>query len=439
MTTDETRLRTKLVGLAATPAPDDLVDKMLARDEFTVGSPRRPRVRLGGGRVLLVSAAVVAIVLGTTAIVLSNSGSHAPPVSPPVESATTESSGTGSTGTASTATAATTAAVTGAGQAVITSDFGPSPTSSRSSSAHTSGQPASEILVARGPFPALDVQQSHPCAGLPPVPRADLGLLAKGAVISKVAVCRTTSSYGAGHGLTTATISAGVDPISFKALTAQLTAGDRPAGPNTTCDRTRLELDFVVYLVDGHVLRPGAPTVGCTVPTTLTAILDAAVGGERSTSVLPDRLAVRGCRPGGEVSEPFSNATLGGDTFELPHSGKLSVCRYAYTSQTGYIRLDQIGSTSAELMTGDPVVASKECARSDVRAPSQSGFVAFVTPPQEPVTTNTLARSQTVLYVEIGGCHRMLSGDGMVMDWAPQRILDLIATTTMTQVPVVGG
>lgn len=373
----------------------------------------------------------MAIAVGTTAAVLANRGTPNPSVAPAAGSST-----------AATFTAATfTAATSTAARTVTQPTTVAAPPPPAASKAPVSTRPESAELVARGHFTALDVQQTHPCATQQAVPRAELRLLAKGVTISKVASCRIVTSYVTGHGVRSSTQINTVAPTDLPALTRELTAGDRPPGNAVACNRPRLELDFVVYLADGHVVRPGAPVDGCSVSGRLTNILQGAgfYSEQSDSTTLPDGVSTTGCRPGNAVAEPFSSAAPGGDTLGLPAGERLSVCWYSYDSATGSIRLTKVGSVTANLAGGDTVVPSKKCASSDVRAPAVGGFVAFVTPPQRPVTTRALAAVQTRLFVELGGCHRMLTGDGMVMDWAPQRIIDVIASTPTTTVPVTGG
>lgn len=441
MTTEESRLRDRLIALAGEAPPADLSQRILEREEFAPARrrPRRPTSwRAGGanGAVPLVAAAVVAIVVSTTAIVVANRGVPAGPPSPPAASSTASPAPTTSAATEPSAYSSRASAPASL------------PAQARSStvrSGHSDLAGSSAVLLARNTFPALDVQQTHPCARELPVPRADLGLLAGKVTIAKVVVCTNVSSYRPGHGLTTTTRLGGIDPANLPELAAELTAGDRPAGPNVACDRARLELDFVVYLKDGHVLRPGAPVDGCTVRGRLIEILRSADTSQDQSSsfLLPEKNTVTGCQPGAAVAEPFSSAALGGDTLGLPAKPAFSVCRYSYDTQSGRTHLvatgTVAGSVVSSLVAPRPVVPSATCAASDFRVVAEGGFLAVVMPPTRPLTTGSIAASEPVLFLELAGCHRLLSGDGSVVESAPPSLIAEIAASAIDPVPAASG
>ncbi len=167
MTTEESRMRDRLIALAGEAPPADLSQRILEREEFAPARrPRRPTSwRAGGanGAVPLVAAAVVAIVVSTTAIVVANRGAPAGPPSPPAASSTASPAPTTSAATEPSAYSSRASAPASL------------PAQARSSTVR-SGQSdlagSSAVLLARNAFPALDVQQTHPCARELPVPRA---------------------------------------------------------------------------------------------------------------------------------------------------------------------------------------------------------------------------------------------------------------------------
>jgi hypothetical protein len=447
MTTEESRLRDRLIALADEAAPPDLSQRILEREEFTPGRrwPRRPTSSRAGGAnraVLLVAAAVVAIVVGTTAIAVANRGA---PVGPPSPlGASSNASPIASASSAPATSAATEPSASSApASAPASLPAQPGPSTARSGSADRLG--SSAVLVARNAFPALDVQQTQPCARELPVPRADIGLLAGRPTISKAIVCTTASSYRGGHGLTTTIRGGGVDPADLPELAAELTAGDRLSGPDVACDRARLELDFVVYLNDGHVLRPGAPVDGCTVRARLIEILRSAHTSpdDSSSSLLPEKNAVTGCHPGAVVAEPFSSAPLGGDTLGLPTKPAFSVCRYSYDPQSGRTHLVATGTVAGKmvslLVAARPVAPSATCTASDFRAVAEGGFLAVVMPPTRPLTTGSIEAAEPVLFLELAGCHRLLSGDGTVVESAPPSLIAEIAASATDPVPAASG
>jgi len=453
MTTEESRLHDRLIALADEEPPLDLPQRILEREEFASGRrwPRRPtRWRAGGANraVLLVAAAVVAIVVGTTAIAVANRGAPAGPSRPAGASSTAAPTASPAPSPAPATSAATEPSAYSAPASLPASAPASLPAQARPSTVRTGrSEPAGSgaVLVARKAFPALDAQQTHPCAGELPVPRADLGLLAGNVTISKAIVCTTASSYRPGEGLTTTTRGGSVDPANLPELAAELTAGDRPAGPNVVCDRAPLVLDFVVYLQDGHVLRPGAPLDGCTVRGRLIAILRSADASpnESSRFLLPEKNAVTGCQPGAVVAEPFSSAALGGDTLGLPATSTFSVCRYSYDTQSGRTHLvatgTVAGSVVSSLVAAVPVVPSATCAESDFRAVAEGGFLAVALPPTKPLSTGSISASAPVLFLEFAGCHRLLSADGTVADTAvPSKIAE-IAAAANDPVPAASG
>jgi hypothetical protein len=440
MTTEESRMRDRLIALAGEAPPADLSQRILEREEFAPARrPRRPTSwRAGGanGAVPLVAAAVVAIVVSTTAIVVANRGAPAGPPSPPAASSTASPAPTTSAATEPSAYSSRASAPASL------------PAQARSSTVR-SGQSdlagSSAVLLARNAFPALDVQQTHPCARELPVPRADLGLLGGNVTIAKAIVCTTATSYRAGKGLTTTTRYGGVDPANLPELAAELTAGDRPAGPNVACDRARLVLDFVVYLQGGDVLRPGAPVDGCTVRGRLIEILRSADTSQDQSSsfLLPEKNAVTGCHPGAAVAEPFSSAPLGGDTLELPEKPAFSVCRYSYDTQSGRTHLvatgTVAGSVVSSLVGAGPVVPAGKCAAPDFRATAEGGFLAVVIPPTRPLSTGSTEAADPVLFLELAGCHRLLSGDGTVVAPASSDLIAEIAALATDPVPAASG
>jgi len=449
MTTEESRLHDRLIALADEAPPLDLPQRILEREEFASGRrwPRRPaRWRAGGAdrAVLLVAAAVVSIVVSTTAIAVANRGAPAGPPRPPGASSTAAPTAS----PASSPAPATSAATEPSTYSAPASAPASLPVQARLSTVRTGRSElagSGAVLVARKAFPALDAQQTHPCARELPVPRADLGLLAGNVTISKAIVCTTASSYRPGKGLTTTTRLGGVDPANLPELAAELAAGDRPAGSGVACDRARLVLDFVVYLQDGHVLRPGAPLDGCTVRGRLIEILRSAdTSPDQSSSfLLPEKNAVTGCQPGAVVAEPFSSAALGGDSLGLPATSTFSVCRYSYDTQSGRTHLvatgTVAGSVVSSLAAAVPVVPSANCAESDFRAVAEGGFLAVVLPPTKLLSTGSISASAPVLFLELAGCHRLLSGDGTVADTAvPSKIAGIAAAAT-DPVPAASG
>ena len=437
MTTEESRMRDWLIALSDEAPPADLPQRILERTEFAPGRrPRRRPTRLptvGTNRaVLLVAAAVVAIAVGTTAIVVASRGAPAGPPSPPAASPTPAASA--ATGPPAYSSPASSPA---------SSLTGPRPSTVHSGPSDRAG--SSAVLMARKAFPALDVQQTHPCARELPVPRADLGLLGGNVTIAKAIVCTTATSYRAGKGLTTTTRYGGVDPANLPELAAELTAGDRPAGPNVACDRAPLVLDFVVYLQGGDVLRPGAPVDGCTVRGRLIEILRSADTSQDQSSsfLLPEKNAVTGCHPGAAVAEPFSSAPLGGDTLELPEKPAFSVCRYSYDTQSGRTHLvatgTVAGSVVSSLVGAGPVVPAGKCAAPDFRATAEGGFLAVVIPPTRPLSTGSTEAADPVLFLELAGCHRLLSGDGTVVAPASSDLIAEIAALATDPVPAASG
>lgn len=439
MTKDETRLRAGLTALADDPPPANLTSRILDRAEFAGGHGSRPgdRWRIGATHraVLLVAAAVVAIVVGTTAIVVAQRSRPAGPATVPTSiSAASPSQSPSSPPISGSPAPRDETDTAGPGQSVqIPNGTG-------------SGTIAVRLLP-RDAFPALDVQQTHPCAGERPVPRADIGLLIPGNSIAKAIVCSSVSRYSGGRGLRTTVTTASVDPTQLRSLTAELTATDRPAGPNVACDRARLVLDFVVYLQDGTILRPGAPMDGCSVRGRLIQLLQGAHTAEQtSSSLLPDKNAVTGCLPGTVVGEPFSSAPLGGDQLGIETAPTFSVCRYSYDLTSGRPHLAATGSVDgtavAALTSGTPVVPSKQCAAADIRAPASSGFLAVAVVPTPTVAQLNgagAAAADPVVFLELGGCHRLLSGDGTVAMSASAALIAEIAPAAIDPVPAAAG
>lgn len=437
MTNDETRLRAGLTALADDPPPADLSNRILNRAEFAGGHGSRPgdRWRIGATHraVLLVAAAVVAIVVGTTAIVVAQRGRPAGPAVPPATiSAASPSQSPSSAPISGSPAPRDETDTAGPGQSVqIPNSTG-------------SGTIAVRLLP-RGAFPAMDVQQTHPCAGERPVPRADIGLLRPGATIVKAIVCSSVTRYSGGRGVRTTVTTASVDQRQLTTLAADLTAADRPAGPNVACYRARLKLDFVVYLQDGTILRPGAPMDGCTVRGRLIQLLQGAHTAEQtSSSLLPDKNAVTGCLPGTVIGEPFSSAALGGDQLGIETAPSFSVCRYSYDPASSRPHLAATGSLDgtavAALTSGIPVVPSKECAASDFQVPASSGFLAVVrTPTVAQLTEAGATAAYPVVFLELGGCHRLLSGDGTVVLSASADLIAEIASAAIDPVPAAAG
>lgn len=454
MTNDETRLRAGLTALVDVPPPADLSNRILDRAEFGTGGHgplRGDRWRIGGTNraMLLVAAAVVAIVVGTTAIVVAQRSRSDGPAVSPVTPAPSSPSFSGSIDATRPLTTESVPAPPAPTRPLTTGQQSPhqgSVTVPPGQSVQVSiGGGSAGWLLYRGTFSALDVQQTHPCAGEQPVPRTEIGLLSSGATIAKAVVCSSVSRYSGGRGLRTAVTTASVDPTQLRSLTAELTATDRPAGPNVACDRARLVLDFVVYLQDGTILRPGAPMDGCSVRGRLIQLLQGAhTAQQTSSSLLPDKNAVTGCLPGTVTGEPFSSAPLGGDQLGIETAPSFSVCRYTYDPASSRSHLAATGSVDgtavAALISGTPVVPSKECAAADIRVPALSGFLAVVpTPTVAQLTASNATAAVPVVFLELGGCHRLLSGDGTVAMSASAALIAEIASAAIDPVPAAAG
>ena len=415
---EEAGLSRSLKAAADVPVPGDLSARVLDRPALQGGRRSTSAVRTRRiWSVVGVAAAVAAVAIGVTAVNTS-SRDDAPSAA---AGATSSSDGSASAG---------------------------SPAKS------SAGSPsATEALVdptlPRGDYQPWS-QQLVPCGGIDPVDNADQALLNPEVGVAGAVVCDTTEQPVDGDGVWLLAGERELAPAQVTALVEALTAENVPIDPAAMCTADYVSIpDFALVLDDGRVVRPGVPGDGCHPSRDAAAILAPTGDVVATTQVRQLRtqaMVDAGCDPAGPTFwDPFSSGGTGaqGERPQAPTSGG-SVCLYESSG-------DSPENMSAELVAlGTPAAADLTKALNDVLdaqvkpgpgcasaenayLPAEAGWLTVVAPAADG-EAEAKGSNEIVLSVELGGCHRVLSGGGV--GWfAPGPAVDALAA--LADEPVV--
>jgi hypothetical protein len=398
----EARLRRALATAADRPAPADLTARVLDRPEFgrrkaLSQSPARRWAVIG-----VAAAAVGALAIGITVV---NNATRTP------------SSGLAGPG-ASTAQSAAVANDTATVTTVV---------------------PQVDPLLPRGDYQAW-AHQAVPCDGADPVPDTTQQLLSPKAEVVGAVVCGSGNEPVDGDGLW---LSAGHHELTAAqtaALVKALTVKNVKIDPAAMCTMQLIAVpDFTLVLADGSRVRPGVPGDGCHPSAAAADILATGADGPFTDHVRQTwtpAMMVAGCEPGGDSYDPFTGMI--GTTAERPATpkGALSVCLFnsniTADNPAGVATLTSLGSTTraaVDLALDALVKPSKQCTSDDAAATPAAGWLTVIV---KPAKADGSSPSPTV-YLELGGCHRVATPDGLV-GFAPASAVDALAAAASEKV-----